>query len=138
MEKIAQYEELLNERLKVELQQVSDERDTQYERVSQLLELRNNIRMLQEQNKTSLKTQVNLGSDFYVQAAVPDTSSIYVSVGLGFHVQLTLDEAVQFCTKREAHHSAAAEALTQKAARLKARIKLVVAAIDELQGGQSR
>ena len=88
--------------------------------------------MLQEQQRTSLKTMVNIGSDFYVQAAVPDTSWVYVSAGLGFHVQLTLDEAVQFCTQREAHYSAAAEALTQKAAQLKARIKLVVAAIDEL------
>ena len=89
--------------------------------------------MLLDQKKDSLKTQVNLGSDFYVQAHVPDTSKIFVSVGLGFHAELTLDEAVALCTQREAHYTAAAEELTERAARLKARIKLVYGAIDELQ-----
>jgi prefoldin alpha subunit len=97
------------------------------------LELRNNVQMLLDQKKTSIKTQVNLGSDFYVQAHVPDTSKIMVSIGLGFHAELTLDEAVTLCTQREAHYTAAAEELTERAARLKARIKLVYGAIDELQ-----
>ena len=97
------------------------------------LELRNNVKMLQEQKKTSLKTMVNLGSDFYVQAKVPDTSKIYVSIGLGFHAELTLDETVTFCTQREAHYTAQAEEFTERAAKLKARIKLVLGAIDELQ-----
>ena len=96
------------------------------------LELRNNVKMLQEQKKTSLKTMVNLGSDFYVQAKVPDTSKI-ASIGLGFHAELTLDETVTFCTQREAHYTAQAEELTERAAKLKARIKLVLGAIDELQ-----
>ena len=97
------------------------------------LELRNNVQLLLDQKQTSLKTQVNLGSDFYVQAKVPDTSKIFVSVGLGFHAELTLDEAVALCTQREAHYTSVAEELTERAARLKARIKLVYGAIDELQ-----
>ena len=52
--------------------------------------------------------------------------------GLGFQAELTLDEAVALCNKREAHITAATEALTERAARIKARIKLVLAAIDEL------
>jgi prefoldin alpha subunit len=130
--KIERYEVLLNERLKGELQQVHDERDAVHERLAQVLELRNNVRVLREQKQTSLKTMVNLGSDFYVQAKVPDTTYLYVGVGLGFHAQLTLDEAEEFCSQREAHYSVVADGLTERAAHLKARIKLVVAAIDEL------
>ena len=175
--KIAAYEELLNERLKVELQQVHDERarrqshtcrahrprasraarplsvrrrapsaacplrsagDGLHEQISQLLELRNNVTTLQEQKQRSLKTMVNLGGDFYVQAAVPDTRWIYVSVGLGFHAEMSLDEAVTFCTQREAALNGSVEALTDRAARLKARIKLVVGAIDELMATQQQ
>ena len=62
----------------------------------------------------------------------PDTSYVYISVGLGFHAEMTLAEAVAFSTAREATLNAAADKLTQQAAQLKARIKLVVGAIDEL------
>lgn len=33
----------------------------------------------------------------------PDTKYIYVNVGFGFHAQLTLDEALVFIAKKEAH-----------------------------------
>ena len=102
------------------------------------MELRNNVQMLLEQKRTSLKTMVNLGSDFYVQAKVPDTSSIYVNIGLGFHAQMTLEEAAAFCTQREAHYTAATEELTDQAARLKARIKLVVAVRSARQRERKR
>jgi prefoldin subunit 5 len=116
------------------------------------------VKQLQEQQQGRLKTMVDLGSDFYVQAVVcacqsrvqttrtapvpqrrvahtgrvartarrPDTQWIYVAVGLGFHAQMTLDEAVAFATQREADLNVTIEALTQRVARLKARIKLVL------------
>lgn len=66
--RIAEFESLLNFQLKTELQKVQDERDQLYERISHCMELRNNMTMLQDQKRTSLKTMVNLGCDFYVQA----------------------------------------------------------------------
>lgn len=129
--KVAHYEEIIEEKLKVELQGVHDDREAVHERIAQVLELRNNVRMLQEQQLKSLKTMVNLGSDFYVQAHVPDTQWIYVSVGLGFHPQMTLAEAEAFCVHREAALTTSAEALTERAIQIKARVKLVMGAIDE-------
>ena len=40
-----------------------------------------------DEQQRSFKTMVDLGKSFYMQTKVPDTSSIYVSVGLGFHAQ---------------------------------------------------
>ena len=82
------------------------------------MELRTNCQQLLERGQRELKTMVNLGSDFYVQAHVPDTGWIYVDVGLGFHAQMTLDEACAFATQREALN-ARAEELTARATRLK-------------------
>jgi len=65
-------------------------------------------------------------------AGRPDTSSVYVAVGLGFHAEMTIEEAIAFATAREGRLNDAADRLTQRAAQLKARIKLVVGAIDEL------
>ena len=130
--KIEQYEDLLNEKLRVELEALHDERDTLNERAAQFMQLRSNTQQLIEQRQTSLKTMVDVGSSFFMQAKVPDTSWIYVNVGLGFHAQLTLSEAADLCTKREAHYKTAASTLTEKIARKKAHIKLVAAALDEM------
>jgi len=63
-------EALINDRLKAELQRVLDRRDRVYERIAQCLELRNNMKMLITEALQSLKTKVNLGCDFYVDASM--------------------------------------------------------------------
>ena len=68
MRSVQELEALVNERLRVELEQVQDERDRLYERTSHCMELKNNMTMLQDQKRSSLKTMVDLGCSFYVQA----------------------------------------------------------------------
>ena len=68
MRSVQELEALVNERLRVELEQVQDERDRLYERISHCMELKNNMTMLQDQKRRSLKTMVDLGCSFYVQA----------------------------------------------------------------------
>ena len=70
-----------------------------------------------------------------VQRRRPDTSWVYVNIGLGFHAQMTPTEAISFSNQREKALSEAAEALTQRAATLKAKIKLTMGAIDEIIAG---
>ena len=55
-----------------------------------------------------------------------------MDVGLGFHAQMTLEEAVTFGEAREAKLMTQVEALTGQAAGLKAKIKIAVGAIDEV------
>merc|ERR1712194_872241 len=135
MRSVQELEALVNERFRVELEEVQDERDRLYERIAQCMELKNNMTMLQDQKRTSLKTMVDLGCDFYVQARIPDTSWVYVKVGLGFHAQMTPTEAISFSTQREKALTEAVEVLTQRSATLKAQIKLTIGAIDEIIAG---
>ena len=125
-QKVEQYEDLLNERLRAELKALHDERDVLNEKAAQFMQLRTSVQQLIDERQSSLKTMVDLGNGFFVQAKVPDTSMIQVNVGLGFHAQLTLQEAVGLCEQREAHYKTAAFALTERVARTKARIKLVI------------
>ena len=67
-DRVHHLEALINEQLKSELQRVQDERDQLYERISDCMELRNNMSMLQDEHHVSLKTMVDVGCDFYVQA----------------------------------------------------------------------
>ncbi|CAI5930720.1 unnamed protein product [Closterium sp. NIES-65] len=52
-------------------------------------ELVRNIEALEENGVEEMRAMVNLGGEVFVQADVPDTSHIFVAVGLGFHVEFT-------------------------------------------------
>jgi hypothetical protein len=58
---------------------------------------------------------------------------VYIDVGLGFHAQMTLDEAGLFGEAREARLTEQVEELSGQAAELKAKIKIAVGAIDEVR-----
>ncbi|XP_042080404.1 protein UXT-like isoform X2 [Haplochromis burtoni] len=69
-QKVLQYETFINEVLKRDLQKVVEQRDQVYEKISQYLQLKNTIQSLQEAGSQQLKTDVDLGCNFYVQAEV--------------------------------------------------------------------
>ncbi|KAF9986801.1 hypothetical protein BGZ75_001422 [Mortierella antarctica] len=137
-QKLARYETFVNESLKSDLKDALDARDAIYEQTSEYLKLAKDIEVIKENGLTEMKTQVDLGSNFYVQAKIPDTKYIYVNVGFGFHAQLTLDEALVFISKKEAHLQKdqslyrKAEKYTEKASQIRAHIKLVLEAMAEI------
>ncbi|XP_075882881.1 protein UXT [Nelusetta ayraudi] len=133
-QKILQYENFVNEVLKKDLQKVLEQRDSVYEKISQYLQLKNTIQSLQESGSRKLKTDVDLGCNFYVQAEVEDSSRIYVAVGFGFFVEMTHDEALRFIEKKTSQLTAFTEQLTKDSAKIKANIRMVLEGLRELQG----
>nr|XP_022296657.1 protein UXT-like [Crassostrea virginica] len=133
--KVVQYEQFLNERLKTDLRQVLDQRDKLYGEVAEYLQLKTVIERVKESNfKTEgLKTKVDLGCNFYVQAHVPDASMIFVSVGYGFFLEMTHDEALSFIEKKVSRINSNIETLTKDAVKIKAHIKLVLQGLQEIQ-----
>ncbi|CAI5938998.1 unnamed protein product [Closterium sp. NIES-65] len=66
-------------------------------------ELVRNIEALEENGVEEMRAMVNLGGEVFVQADVPDTSHIFVAVGLGFHVEFTRLEAKEFAASKIGH-----------------------------------
>lgn len=62
--------------------------------------LRTNILLMKKEQEKDLKSLVNIGSEIYVQAKAPERKHIFVNIGLGFHVEFTLDEALAFIEKK--------------------------------------
>ena len=62
--------------------------------------LRTNIFLMKKEQDKQLKSLVNIGSEVYAQAKTPDRKLIFVNIGLGFHVEFTLDEALAFIDKK--------------------------------------
>ncbi|KAJ8393509.1 hypothetical protein AAFF_G00059820 [Aldrovandia affinis] len=133
-EKVLQYETFITEVLKRDLQRVLDHRDAVYEKIALYLQLKNTIESLQESGVKDLKTEVDLGCNFYVQAHVQESSKIFVAVGYGFFVELTLPEALKFIEKKTAQLTTYSETLTKDSAKIKANIRMVLEGLRELQG----
>ncbi|KAB2084237.1 hypothetical protein ES319_A05G321800v1 [Gossypium barbadense] len=100
-EKVQKFEEFVDRRLKPDLVHAIAERDKIFDQQKIFSDLRKNIENLEKNSVTSLRTLVNLGSEVYMQAEVPDTQHIFVDVGLGFHVEFTWSEALKFISLRK-------------------------------------
>lgn len=133
-QKVVRYENFINEVLRRDLQKVLEQRDQVYEKISEYLQLKNTIHSLQEAGSQPLKTDVDLGSNFYVQAEVDDPSRIFVAVGFGFFVEMNHNEALRFIDKKTSQLTAFTEQLTRDSAKIKANIRMVLEGLRELQG----
>ncbi|CAA0822483.1 Prefoldin chaperone subunit family protein [Striga hermonthica] len=131
-EKVRKFEEFVDQRLKPDLVRAIAERDKVFEQQKIFSDLRRNIENLEKNSVTSLRTRVNIGSEIYVQADVPDTRHIFVDVGLGFYVEFTWAEALDFIATREENLSRQIDDYTRLIASIKAQIKMVCEGIREL------
>ncbi|XP_051149323.1 uncharacterized protein LOC127264030 isoform X1 [Andrographis paniculata] len=131
-EKVRKFEEFVDRRLKPDLVHAIAQRDKVFEQQKIFSDLRRNIENLEKNSVTSLRTLVNLGSEVYMQADVPDTRHIFVDVGLGFHVEFTWSEALKFIATREEKLSRQIEDYTRLIASIKAQIKMVCEGIREI------
>lgn len=78
------------------------------------------------------KTRVELGPGVFCRAHVPDTSCMFIAIGLGFRLEVTLEEAGRAIDLRQQDLKARVEGCVDKAARIKANLKFVAEAINEL------
>ncbi|KAI7864582.1 Prefoldin subunit-domain-containing protein [Spinellus fusiger] len=130
------YDTFINEKLKPNLKIVLDKRDKVFTTLSEYQKLQTNIESIQQNSLTELKTMVDLGSQFYAQAHISDTTYIYVNVGFEFHVQFTLEEALVFISKKESHLQGTVDQLSKEADSIRAHMKMAYEAIAEIMQTQ--
>uniref|UniRef100_A0A0B6Z650 Uncharacterized protein n=1 Tax=Arion vulgaris TaxID=1028688 RepID=A0A0B6Z650_9EUPU len=133
--KVLAYETFLNERLREDLRKILEDRDKLYEEISQYFQLKSTIQKIQEDltSQTELKTKVDLGCNFYVQANIPDPSMICIAIGYGFFLEMTLPEALTFIDKKTQMLQDHVSELTKDVCKVKGHIRLVLEGLRELQ-----
>ncbi|XP_039284087.1 protein UXT homolog [Nilaparvata lugens] len=133
-EKVLKFEEFVNNHLKEDLKKIHYKLDVLLGEMAEYIQLKNVIESLQSDDalKDGLKTQMDLGCNFYMQAHVSDVSRILIDVGCGYFVQFTLDEALKVIAKRLQLLEKQADLLKEQSATTKAHIKLVLHGIQEL------
>lgn len=139
MDKVTNYENFLNEVLRTDLKTTLDRRDELYNEISQYMELQTVLEKLSvtgdesEGTDTKLKTRVDIGSNFYVQAEIPSTKTITVDIGCGIWLPMMPKDVLKFCEKKLFFLNARVDHLTQQELSIKAQIKLVLEGLREIQ-----
>lgn len=80
---------------------------------------------------TALKTQVNIGGNFFMSAKVPNTERILVNVGLNHYVDFSISEAIKFCAIKTRALENEVEVIREKSIETRANIKLALLCIAE-------
>ncbi|XP_075223286.1 uxt prefoldin-like subunit [Lycorma delicatula] len=134
-DKVLKYEEFLNDCLKEDLKKVHAELDGVTSELAEYIQLKNTIQTFIDTDisKEGLKTKVDIGCNFYMQAHIQDVSKICINVGCGHFVEFTLNEALLFIEKRLNLLNKMYTLLKKRSANTKAHIKLVLHGIQELQ-----
>lgn len=130
--KLARYSAAINDKLKPKLKSILDQRDKTYTQASNYAQLARNIALIQEQQLQELRMQVQIGSDCYCVARVPEPQFIHVNVGLQCWVELSLDEAQAVCAERQSMLQRQADAQSAEAAQVTAHIKFIYEGMAEL------
>nr|CAG4638894.1 EOG090X0MWD [Cyclestheria hislopi] len=130
---VEQYETFVNDVLRTKLKNCLDRREEVCNDIREYSELRNTIFNLRDLDSKPLKTQVDLGCNFFVQAEVSDLSKIFTAVGFGFFLELTPEESLNFIDKKIAFLNKSVEHLNEQAAAIKADIRMILDILGELQ-----
>jgi prefoldin alpha subunit len=132
--KIEKYQKFIENKLKPDLKFALNKRDKIYDTISNYLQLAKNIQLIidNQSGNNSIRTQIDLGCNFYAQAVIEDSNFICIDVGLGFFVEFTLNEALNFIKLKESQLNETTKKLTKQAANISSQIKMVYEGIASL------
>lgn len=89
-----------------------------------------------QEKQSSLRVLKNVGSDVLMQAQIPDTSTIFVDVGLGFYAEAHLPQACKILNDKERIAKQEQERDLKKVAEIEAHIQLVEEGLQAFQAFQ--
>ena len=131
-EKVDRYSKFVDEKLRVKLAQVLEQREEVVKEIEAYEKLRGTVEVMRESGSSRAKSMINVACELYMQASIPDTSKIMVNIGLGFFVELTLAEAADFIQQRCDHLQERADKLSHEASEVNGQIEVVLRGLQEL------
>ena len=100
-EKIEEYSKFVKQVLRPDLEKALHEKNLVENEISEYQALHFQLTALDRSSDRPIEKRVDLGySKLYCKAIVTKLSMIFVHVGMGFHVEFTLEEAIAFINRR--------------------------------------
>lgn len=131
---IAKYEHFINDVLKEDLRVLEQRMIKINAEISDLTQQRHTLKVITDKtaHPDGFKSQVNIGCNFFMEASVPDTSSLLINIGLDHYLEFSSNEASKYLDVLIKALEKKAEELQNKAAEAKAHIKLMLFNLGEL------
>jgi prefoldin alpha subunit len=126
-----QLESFINDHLKEDLKNYEQQLAKINTDISEYLQIKKVIEHIKDDKV--LKTQVNIGGSFFMQAKVNDLEKMLVNVGLDVYVEFTLDEAVKYVDFKVKVLTKEADVIREESLKTRANIKLALLCIGEQQ-----
>lgn len=137
-EKIIKFESFVNEKLKTDLANVLKRDEETACDIENCIQISILLTQFRDRKFTSdpcepVKTMTDIGGNFYVETVIDDPDSVMVYLGLGFYVQMSLNDALSFLDQRKSMLQKRRENYALIASKINANIKLVLEGLRELQ-----
>ncbi|ALC38107.1 l-2-35Cc [Drosophila busckii] len=129
--KIAQIEDLINNVLKEELRQMELWLGHYNEEIMEYVQLKNTLQAFDEHMPGGYKTQLNIGSNIFMQARVKQMDKILVNVGKELYMEMSMKEAIRFSEVRIKILNKQAEVVREERVKKRTEIKMALIAISE-------
>ncbi|KAH8276690.1 hypothetical protein KR018_004706 [Drosophila ironensis] len=129
--KITQIEEFINDVLKEDLRQLETCIRQYNEDIMEYVQLKNTLETFETHLKDGYKTQINIGSNVFMQARVRQMDRILVNVGKDVYIEMSLSEAEKFSDVRVKILTKESDVLREESIRKRAQIKMALLAISE-------
>nr|XP_016930657.1 protein UXT homolog [Drosophila suzukii] len=128
---ITRIEEFINEVLKEDLRQLEKCIGKFNEEIIEYVQLKNTLQTFDTHLPEGYKTQVNIGSNIFMQARVRKMDSILVNVGKDVYLEMSIPEAERFSDTRVKILTKQSDVLREESVKKRAQIKMALIAISE-------
>jgi prefoldin subunit 5 len=100
------YETFLQHQLLPDLNTCLRKREELLNDIQELMITRQQLQVMKESsalNATAepIKTMMNVGCDYFMQAKIEDPSKVYMAVGANTYPEMSIEEGIQFLLKKE-------------------------------------
>ncbi|XP_030561317.1 protein UXT [Drosophila novamexicana] len=129
--RITQIEEFINDVLKEDLKQLEHHLNLFNEEIMEYVQLKNTLQTFGDHMPAGYKTQVNIGSNIFMQARVKQMDKILVNVGKEVYLEMSMDEAIRFSDVRTKILTKQADVVREESVKKRSQIKMALIAISE-------
>lgn len=130
-ERVIAFEELVNDRLRQDLADLSRQVDTICQTIADYLKVKSALKIFKK-NPRDVRVQTNLGCNFYAQCHIEDASQIYLCVGQDYFLRMDLEEALKMIDFKERQWTKQLDILQERSSKIKAYIKIALEAMSRL------
>lgn len=123
------YESFINNCLKEDLRIYDDQIKLYNEETLEYIQLKNMIECIKDNFSDGLKTQMNVGGNFFIQAKITDAKTILIDVGLHHFVEFNMEEALRFVQMKINILNKKNEIVREESIKTRANIKLALLCI---------